>query len=148
VENDDTTFEYEGAGPTPGGLPEACCITILTTPIEYTPTPTGNLLHKNKVVTVAATGDKYFIDKNGIAILLSANGFTKERVEGTGASVYTLSTTYAQDRILVNRTQNVISPAPLALTLPETFHIAGNQLYLPDDYPLEPGDYIEIYKTA
>lgn len=148
IENDDTTFEYEGAGPTPGGLPEACCITVLTTPIEYTPTGTGNLLHKNKVVTVAATGDKYFIDKNGIAILLSQNGFSKERVEGTGAHIYTLSTTYAEDRVLVNRTQNVLYPDTPTLTRVDTFHIDGDQLILPEEYPLEPGDYIEIYKTA
>jgi hypothetical protein len=142
--------ETGSVGPDTGGpsVVDACCITILTSPIAYVPTPTGNLLHKNKVVTVAATGDKYFIDKNGIAILLSANGFTKERVEGTGAHIYTLSSTYLEDRVLVNRTQNVLYPDTPTLTNIDTFHIDGDQLILPEEWPLDVGEYIEIYKTA
>lgn len=138
-------LEPDGGPPTG---PEACCITILTTAIEFTPTPTGNSMHRNKVVTVAATGEKYFIDKNGISIRLSST-LSKERVVGTGAAVYTLSEVYDPEKTIVNRMMDVLvhedSPPPEDI---RTFNIDGDQLQLPTDWPLEPGEWIEVYKVA
>lgn len=127
---------------------EACCITVLTTPILFTPEATGNVMHRNKVVTVAATGEKYFIDKNGVSILLAGNGFIKERIDGNGASEYPLASSYDPNRVIVNRTQNVLTPGTAPLINIDTFTIEDNILYLPNAWPLESGEYIEIYKTA
>jgi hypothetical protein len=127
---------------------EACCITILVTPIPEAPLATGNILNLNKVVTVATTGEKYFIDKHGNALLLSSGGLLKERVEGTGAAIYNLSGVYDPDRIIVNRTQNVLWYNDPITDVDQFKIVDGNVLHLNSNYPLEPGEYIEIYKTA
>lgn len=125
---------------------EDCCITILVTPIPEPPLASGNILNRNKVVTVSGTGEKYFIDKEGNAILLSSGGMVKEIVSGTG-DTFTLSLDFDPDRCIVNRTQNVLRRDELLSDI-DTFDIDGNTLYLPAAWPLESGDYIEIYKTA
>lgn len=131
---------------TPGGI-DACCITILTTPILFTPEASGNSMHRNKVVTVAATGDKYFIDKLGYAIKLSSGSVIKERVIGTGAAVYNLTLITDAANTIVNRTQNVLKleapPGGIA-----DYNIVDGQLILSDDWPLEAGEYVEVYKLA
>lgn len=126
---------------------EACCITILATPIPEPPLPTGNILNLNKVVTVV-TGAKYFIDKNGDSILLSSGGMMKERIEGTGAAIYSLSNTYDADRIIVNRTQNVLYHNDPITDVDQFKLVDGNVLHLNAGYPLEAGEYIEIYNVA
>lgn len=126
---------------------EACCITILATPIPEPPLPTGNILNLNKVVTVV-TGAKYFIDKNGDSILLSSGGMMKERIEGTGAAIYNLSNTYDADRIIVNRTQNVLYHNDPITDIDQFKLVDGNVLHLNAGYPLESGEYIEIYNVA
>lgn len=131
---------------TPGGV-EACCITILTTPILFTPAAEGNTMHQNKIVTVAATGDVYFIDKLGYSKKLSSGGVIKERIIGTGASVYSLTQITNAANTVVNRTQNILKlEAP-----PEgvaDYNIVDGELILPTEWPLEPGEYVEVYKLA
>ncbi|HNQ31625.1 MAG TPA: hypothetical protein PKJ68_04040 [Candidatus Woesebacteria bacterium] len=127
---------------------ESCCVTVLVTPIPEAPLPTGNILNLNKFVTVAGSGEKYFIDKDGTSILLTASLF-RERIIGDGSYTYTLSHDYDPDKVIINRTQNTIirelAPPPTEI---HTFDIQGDQLILPEDWPLEPGEYVEIYQVA
>jgi hypothetical protein len=125
----------------------SCCITVLATPIPESPLLTGNILNLNKVVTTI-TGEKWFIDKNGDAVQLSSGGLLKERIDGTGAAIYNLTSTYDPDRIIVNRTQNVLTRSVPITDIDQYDIIDGNVLHLNADWPLEPGEYIEIYKTA
>lgn len=55
----------------PGGgdQPESCCIIINPSALGYYPPPSGNVANLNKVVT-APDGTVFFIDKNGLAIVL------------------------------------------------------------------------------
>ena len=125
----------------------ARCITILQTPIPESPLLTGNILNLNKVVTTVS-GEKWFIDRNGDALMLSSGGLLKERIEGNGTAIYNLSGTYDDpDRLIVNRTQNVLFRSD-PITDIDQFNIVENVLHLNANYPLEPGEYIEIYKTA
>jgi hypothetical protein len=126
----------------------SCCITIVATPIAEAPLPTGNIYYLNKVVTIAGTGAKYFIDKDGNSILLSGGGMSKERIEGTGAAVYNLTDSYDPDRVIVNRTQNVLQYKDPLTDIDQFKIVDGNVLHLDPNWPLEPGDYIEIYKVA
>lgn len=128
---------------------EDCCVTVLVTPVPEAPLPEGNILNLNKFVTVVGTGEKYFIDKHGVSIKVSGGGMKIERVLGSGASVYTLTRDYNPEKVIINRTQNVLiheaAPPPTEI---HTYHIDGDQLILPDDWPLESGEYIEIYEIA
>lgn len=128
---------------------EDCCVTVLVTPVPEAPLPEGNILNLNKFVTVAGTGEKYFIDKNGRSMKLGGAGLSKERILGTGAAIYTLTNNYDPDKVIINRTQNVLirelSPPPTEI---HTFNIVDDQLILPTDWPLEAGEYIEIYQVA
>jgi hypothetical protein len=130
-------------------IADGCCITILSTPIPDAPLAEGNILNLNKFVTVDGTGEKYFIDKHGKSIKLGGAGLSKERIIGTGASVYALTNIYDPDKVIINRTQNVLirelSPPPTEI---HTFNIVDDQLILPDDWPLDSGEYIEIYQVA
>ena len=123
-----------------------CCVTIIRTPIPETPTEEGNILYLNKFVTVAGTGAKYFIDRDGKSILLGGATMTKERIDGTGASTYTLSETFDPEKCIVNRTQNMLYRVNGTPTEIDTFDIVGGDLILPTDWPLEVLEYIEIYQ--
>lgn len=47
-----------------------CCLTIEPVKIDYTPTPTGNLLNLNKLVTTE-NDTIFFIDKNGRSLIIN-----------------------------------------------------------------------------
>lgn len=130
-------------------IADSCCVTILATPIPEPPLEDGNILNLNKFVTVDGTGEKYFIDKTGRSILLSGGGIVRERIEGTGAATYTLSKNFNPEKVIINRTQNFLirdlDPPPTEI---HTFNIVDDELILPDDWPLEIGEYIEIYEIA
>lgn len=144
----DDTELYPAPDPTIA-VADSCCVTILSTPIPEAPLDEGNILNLNKFVTVAGTNEKYFIDRTGKSILLSGGGIVKERIEGSGASVYALSKMFNPEKVIVNRTQNFLvrdaDPPPTEI---HTFNIVDDQLILPDDWPLESGEYIEIYEIA
>jgi hypothetical protein len=57
-----------GSGGSPGS--GECCITIAPLSIAYTPSPTGNAMNLNEMVTTP-TGAVYFIDSTGRSILLN-----------------------------------------------------------------------------
>lgn len=151
LSGDEGTVDGGGFGgeiseePGPDAPVEACCITILQSVIDYTPTPTGNLANRNRVVTTYL-GEKYFIDKLGNAIKLSAS-VAKERVEGDGSNVYTLSTITDPANTIVNRTQNVLFLADPPSDI-DQYNIDEGELHLSPDWPLMAGEYIEIYKIA
>lgn len=66
--------DIETAPPLPGGgggggSSSGCCVTVNPIGIAYTPTPTGNALNHNQMVTTTS-GAVYFIDGDGRGILL------------------------------------------------------------------------------
>lgn len=142
-DNDDV-----GPAPDPESPPGVnyCCVTILLTPIPEAPLPTGNILYRGKFVTTLDDGSRYFIDKNGNSIQLGGANIVRERVEGDGSYIYALSETFDPDKVLVNRTQNVLYRVDGTPTAIDTFDIQGGDLILPSDWPLESGEYIELYQ--
>lgn len=68
-----------------------CCLTIAPLAIAYTPTPTGNTLNLNQVVTTQ-NGSIYIIDYTGRSILIGRPGPKYYRFNADGLGVLTTIT--------------------------------------------------------
>lgn len=120
-----------------------CCVTIQETPVAVAPTPTGNVVNLNRMVTTV-TGERYFIDKDGVSIRMS-NDIIREVVQGTNSSTYPLTNITDWQRTIAIRTTNTlmrsVNPADIS-----HYNVDSGSLILPDIFPLEVGEYVEVIK--
>lgn len=130
--------------PTPG-TDEACCITILTSPVATAPPSAGNILNRNKFVRMT-NGRQFFIDKNGLSIELGAGTTQYEVVNGDGSITYTLTTdvTDFDPKNFIFARNGVVMVADPSLNAINGFLITGQDMTLP--IPLESGEIIQIYR--
>ncbi len=127
---------------------DTCCVSIITTPINYVPTPSGNS-QKNKFVTTLS-GDKYFIDNNGVSFFLG--GPRIRHISTTESHIHFVDTFSLSDisdpniELLVLRNgvilhYNANPPANL-----EQYSIQGDNILIDPDFPLESNETLYIFK--
>lgn len=136
-----------GTSPGPGTpTPEAgCCITINTTPIAYLPTPTGNIAHRNKIITSTVDGNIYIIDKNGASVRFSG-GSKYQAFSGPAASVTPTGFTLDfPDKLIVVKNGVVMQYNP-AMSDMYMYNIVGATIV--PFLGLESGDLLQIYQIS
>lgn len=121
-----------------------CCVTIQQTPVAVAPSPTGNVVNLNKMVTTAQ-GEKYFIDKDGNSIMLS-NDMIKEVIPGNDTDwTYPLSTIVDNTRLFALRQNMSLLQTDTPIDIGH-YNVDASQLILPEAWPLEASETVTLIR--
>lgn len=129
---------------TPGSpsVPD-CCVKILDTPLLYNPSPTGNSL-KSRIV-IGADGNKYFIDHEGKSIIIEgASTVSKYKISTAG---YSFTIPFADTYELLVFRMGIKQNKVVSLTDINQYTHVGTTFEIDSEWPLESGEFIEIYKV-
>ena len=132
----------------PQALTGECCIQVLTNPIAYTPTLTGNVALRNRIVTVASTSERWIIDKNGNAVQLSGGQNRKQSWTGPGSTFevtnFDLATTLDVNLIVV-RNGLILNPKATATDVAH-YQRSGSNILVPSGYSLQSDELLLALK--